>query len=62
MQPKRTETERLCGRAEELCHEIASRELCDAPLYIVPRSRLAENLGRTAVRDGERAKDELSRT
>jgi hypothetical protein len=42
----------FCAKAEALCRRIAPLDLGDAPLYIVPQSRVPANLGGKSVCDG----------
>lgn len=42
----------VCRRAEALCRRIAPLDLGNTPLYIVPQSRLPDELGGKAVCDG----------
>jgi len=42
----------LCARAEALCRRIAPLDLGALPLYIVPQSRLPDELGGQSVCDG----------
>ena len=42
----------VCARAESLCRTVAPLDLGDTPLYIVPQSRLPDELGGKAVCDG----------
>lgn len=41
-----------CARAESLCRQIAPRDLRDAPLYIVPQSRVPADRGGKNIADG----------
>jgi len=42
----------LCTRAETLCRRIAPLDLGNAPFYIVPQSRVPDDLGGKSICDG----------